>query len=484
MFFDNYPEFILNDARSKRAVSTITSESLSKRHEASLPKSLIQNCSVLDLGSCYGATGHWCLSNGASHYTGVEIQKDMVDKGNEMLSKYWDNFDIVEQSIEQFLDHNDKHYDVVVLFGVLYAFLNQYGLLKRVCEITNKMIVIDTLYPRKMVKSSDAIIEVIQKQHINSSKENTAYVGVGTASSPMALDVMLDTLGFVNSEGLIYPKSLLDLTIPDSYNTIVARGEIPGDSKIYTQFPMRFISRYVKGNSNFKIVSDIVKDNDISSSTTMRGQPRIISNKHWVFDSTVANRYEQEVNANIPDYLRVIDLCLDCATINFNKQAKIIDVGSAKGYTIDKFLSKGFLNVYGVESSESMYESSKHRDRVILGEQFPSGEWDIVLANWTLHFINEREQYLKDIYNNMSHDGMLILTDKMSFTEDIESLYHNLKKKNGVTQQEIHTKKNSLIGVLNTKSYKWYLETLEKIGFRNIQIINANMMFNTLYARK
>jgi uncharacterized glyoxalase superfamily protein PhnB len=96
----------------------------------------------------------------------------------------------------------------------------------------------------------------------------------------------------------------------------------------------------------------------------------------------------------------------------------------------------------------------------------------------------EKHFYVKDIYDNMSENGMLILSDKMAFTEDIESLYHNFKRSNGVTEDEIKSKKQSLIGVLNTKSFMWYLNTMEKIGFRDIQIINANMMFNTLYARK
>ena len=486
MFFDNYPEFITNDSRSNRGVSRVTSESLTKRHEVALPDNLIKDCSILDLGSCYGATGQWCLANGATHYTGVEVQHDMAQKSNEMLSNYWNNFEIIEKDIDTFLNENDKKYDVTVLFGVLYAYLDQHGLLKRVSEITNKIIVVDTLYPRKMVKSYDAIIEVLRKQHINSSKENTAYVGIGAAISPAALDIVMDVLGFVNREGLLYPESLVDLTVPDSYNTIVARGETPGDSKIYTQFPFRYISRFNKANSKFKVVSDVVKNDEMLSttSTTMRKTPKILWNKHWVFDSSVADRYEQEVNNHIPDYDRVIDMCINCIDINFNKDVKVIDVGSAKGNTMDKLLSHGFSNVYGVETSKAMYSSSKHKDRVIMSNSFPEGDWDVVLANWTLHFINEREQYLKDIYDNMSENGMLILSDKMAFTEDIESLYHNFKRSNGVTEDEINSKKQSLIGVLNTKSFMWYLNTMEKIGFRDIQIINANMMFNTLYARK
>jgi SAM-dependent methyltransferase len=461
-------------------VSKVTSESLTKRHEVSLPKNLISECSVLDLGSCYGATGHWCLANGASHYTGVEIQKDMVDKSNQMLSKYWNNYTIIESGIDDFLNQNTQQYDVTILFGVMYAFLDQYGLLQRISKITNKIIIIDTIYPPKMVKISDAIIQIILNQHINSSKENTAYIGVGSRCSPEALNIMMNTLGFENTEGVLYPNCLLDTTVADSYNTIVAKGK----NKNHVKYPLRYISRFTKSNNITKIVSDIVKNNDYTESSAMHEKPNIMWNAHWSFDSSVANRYEKEVAAHIPDYTRVIELCIDCVNANFNKDVNVIDVGSAKGNTIDKFLASGFLNVYGVESSQAMYDASKHQDRVTLSNTFVAGEWDVVLANWTLHFINERHQYLKDIYDNMTDNGLLILTDKMSFTEDIERLYYDFKKFNGISEDEIELKRKLLIGVLTTKSYQWYTDTLKTIGFRDIQIINANMMFNTLYARK
>jgi tRNA (cmo5U34)-methyltransferase len=445
-----------------------------------LPKDLISQCTVLDLGSCYGATGHWCLANGATHYTGVEIQKDMVEKSNKMLSKYWNNYNIIELGIDDFLKQNIKQYDVTILFGVLYAFLDQYGLLERISKITNKIIIIDTIYPPKMVKTSDAIIQIILNQHINSSKENTAYIGVGSRCSPEALNIMMNTLGFENTEGLLYPNCLLDTTVADSYNTIVAKGK----NKNHVKYPLRYISRFTKSNNITKIVSDIVKNNDYIESSAMQEKPNIMWNAHWSFDASVASKYEKEVAEHIPDYERVLQLCIDCVNANFNKDVKLIDVGSAKGNTIDKFITNGFHHVHGVEASQAMYDASKHQDRVTLSNSFPTGEWDVVLANWTLHFINEREQYLKDIYDNMSENGMLILSDKMAFTEDIESLYHNFKRSNGVTEDEINSKKKLLIGVLNTKSFMWYLNTMEKIGFRDIQIINANMMFNTLYARK
>lgn len=47
-----------------------------------------------------------------------------------------------------------------------------------------------------------------------------------------------------------------------------------------------------------------------------------------------------------------------------------------------------------------MVQASEFKSEVILSETFPfaAGPFGFVMANWTLHFIKEREQYLRDVY--------------------------------------------------------------------------------------
>ena len=99
-FFDVYKEFITRDPRSNRKNWTVTSESLTKRCAALLPIEMIKGKKILDLGSCIGAMGQWCLENGAEHYTGVEIQKEFRDISQSLLSKHHTNFTIVESMEE------------------------------------------------------------------------------------------------------------------------------------------------------------------------------------------------------------------------------------------------------------------------------------------------------------------------------------------------------------------------------------------------
>ena len=209
-----------------------------------------------------------------------------------------------------------------------------------------------------------------------------------------------------------------------------------------------------------------------------------IDNK-WTFDNSVAERFQTEAEHHIPDYYRVIDLCVDYTRATFEStDIKIIDVGSALGFTIDKFIKQGYDNVHGVDNSSSMINSSLHPARVMLSDTLPQGPWDVVLANWTLHFIDNRLPYLTDIYNNLSDGGLLMLTDKMSFSPETNKLYYDFKRNNGVSDQAIRSKEIALEGVLITKPLSWYLDNLKALGFKDVQVINSRFMFNTICARK
>ena len=116
----------------------------------------------------------------------------------------------------------------------------------------------------------------------------------------------------------------------------------------------------------------------------------------WQFDKSVADRFQNEALTNIPDYERVIDMCYNIVNSNYPKSAKIVDVGSALGYTINRFIENEYENVFGIEYSQAMIDQSLHKERIIKSDTFV-GNYDVVLMNWTLHFIEDKYNYLKDI---------------------------------------------------------------------------------------
>lgn len=121
---------------------------------------------------------------------------------------------------------------------------------------------------------------------------------------------------------------------------------------------------------------------------------------------------------------------------------------------------------------------------LIQSDNFPveHGPFDVVIANWVLHFIKDREQYLETIKKSLRQNGILILTEKITGSALANELYYDFKRQNGMTEEQIMEKKQRLEGVLTTYPLDWYLGKLTVLGFKQVDIINANTVFVTLLA--
>jgi hypothetical protein len=54
----------------------------------------------------------------------------------------------------------------------------------------------------------------------------------------------------------------------------------------------------------------------------------------------------------------------------------------------------------------------------------------------------------------------------------------------GVSAEEIAAKAASVRDIMYINTPKWYLETLDNLGFKNIQIVDASWCFTTFFCVK
>jgi SAM-dependent methyltransferase len=473
-------EFIDADNRKDRTINNVSAESQFNRLSVQMPQWLIQDKTVLDLGSCLGAAGYFALSSGASHYTGVEIQDTYYQKSKDLLSKNFDSnkFAIVKDEIESFLDNainNKQKYDVVLIAGVLYAFLNVFSLLEKVSKVTTEAVIIDTVWMEEYDKYQGVIL-FNGNTRINYADDNKSFRGLGTRVSPKALDVIMSQFSFFNKE-----KFLMPVRVTSGYDSY-------HDIRKYTGYngPSRFTVRYFKSIGKTDGIREMIANNDTKSMRDFLGVKLIESNvdSAWKFDDSVAKRFQQEANQHIPDYARVIQMCIDIASKTISKDDNVIDVGSALGYTINKFIESGYTNVYGVEASDSMIANTQHPNRVFKSDIFPEGKFQFVMINWTLHFVFDKLSYLQRIFDNTASGATVIISDKTVQTPAIKELYYQFKRDNGVDQSYIEAKEKQLNGVMHTMPVSWYVTHLESIGFTDIEIINSRFGFVTYMCRK
>jgi tRNA (cmo5U34)-methyltransferase len=208
----------------------------------------------------------------------------------------------------------------------------------------------------------------------------------------------------------------------------------------------------------------------------------------WTFDAKVAAEFDSIAQKQIPNYDTVIGRCIELARASFahTPSAKIIDVGSARGRTVTRLVDAGFNNVYGVEASPHMAAASAHPDRIIISDTFPldKAPFDMVISNWTLHFINTREEYMRSIFAGMQPGGHFILSDRMAGSPLTYQGYLDFKRGQGVSEADIRAKEEALKGILEPRPLSWYQNAITSIGFTEIEVIDAAWCFNTILCRK
>ena len=220
----------------------------------------------------------------------------------------------------------------------------------------------------------------------------------------------------------------------------------------------------------------------------------------WSFDSKVAARFDREAECHIPDYTTVIELSVKAAAEQVRdgrtkEQLQVIDVGVATGNTLKAFLDAGFhpTGLSGVDAAGAMLSLAK--EKLPPGVQFFESQtypleapaMDAIISNWTLHFITDltaREQYIQDIFQGLAPGGVLILTEKTAQSDMVRGLYHDWKRSQGVSDEEVAAKAQKLQGVLVPCATSWYEDVLARSGFSPVQVVWARYGFVTWIARK
>jgi hypothetical protein len=260
--FKNAPEFITKDNRRLRPEYTTSFQSISHRLQAQLPESIIKNKTVLDLGSCLGAAGYYSLTNGAIHYTGVELQKFYASTSNVLLNTYCDasTFQIIKKDLLTFLDDcilNQIKFDVTLAAGILYEFMDPISFLQKVCRVTNETVVIDTkwIQPGKSgigiiaMRPNEAMVRGVN------SESHSIVRGIGSMMCSNAIDMVMSTESYHRDSDIILPKPILDTE--DPYNLEVTH---PSG----TVGPKKIILCYKKIEHRAKTLNDILieEEND------------------------------------------------------------------------------------------------------------------------------------------------------------------------------------------------------------------------------
>ncbi|MHB9119715.1 MAG: methyltransferase domain-containing protein [Burkholderiales bacterium] len=106
--------------------------------------------SVLDLGAGEAAMSIALWERGVRDITCVEVRPNNIAKARFVASHFGADLKIVEATVEDYLQTDNRKYDLVLFMGLLYHLLDPFAVMRRIGDLTGEVLVIETVLARPM----------------------------------------------------------------------------------------------------------------------------------------------------------------------------------------------------------------------------------------------------------------------------------------------------------------------------------------------
>lgn len=231
----------------------------------------------------------------------------------------------------------------------------------------------------------------------------------------------------------------------------------------------------------------------------------IIPGKEWSFNDDVANVFDDMLGRSIPGYENMRETVIRMISPIVTNGGHILDLGCSHGEMIAKLIKdlgpSTYINYVGIDSSTAMVSRARTRfaddERVtivhgnIADAEMQRLRYDSILSILTMQFIpvEHRQDILKQIHDALTPNGCFILVEKVlgesSIGQDhLVSVYHQMKKDNGYSEEQVEAKRISLQNVLVPLRASENIRMLKSAGFSVVQPFWQNLNFLGIYASK
>lgn len=244
--------------------------------------------------------------------------------------------------------------------------------------------------------------------------------------------------------------------------------------------------------------SDKSKQNDQIYANKQASNP-------FKFDQKVAAVFPDMIKRSVPGYQNIIHNIQQLAEKYVTENSVCYDLGCSLG-AASLALSHGNrysgVKIIAVDNSAAMIERCatnisgfKHTTPIELVQadiqSLVIDNASMVVLNYTLQFIPQtlRLDVLKRIYQGMNDGGILLLSEKIIFSDETVNqlmieLHHQFKRENGYSELEISQKRNALETVLVPETMSSHLQRLQDIGFSHVSCYQQQLNFASFIAIK
>lgn len=220
----------------------------------------------------------------------------------------------------------------------------------------------------------------------------------------------------------------------------------------------------------------------------------------WEFNQDVVDVFEDMLSRSIPgleDMRNTINLIIKSV---IPLGGSILDIGCSDGQQLASLQAMEApamqLKLFGVDNSREMIQKAVercgpsvkflHHDMCEGKPRFSNGpiKYDVILSILTLQFIpvELRPEILFYIRNAIRSGGRFIFVEKVTFSDYenqtlMTKVYHDIKRENGYTTDQIKTKNISLRNVLVSKTIEDNTKMLHDAGFDHVTTFWQNTAF-------
>lgn len=213
----------------------------------------------------------------------------------------------------------------------------------------------------------------------------------------------------------------------------------------------------------------------------------------WKFDGDVTAEFDDMLSRSIPEYETMRRLTFEVGSSFVQEGTDVVDLGASRGEAVAPFVDAFDCTYTLIEVSDPMRDTLHERFhgrsnvKVLdwdLRNRFPMVEASLVLSVLTVQFvpIEHRQRILRKVYDSLLPGGALVLVEKvLGATADLDAVmvnrYHEMKRRNGYTEDDIRRKRLSLEGVLVPVTARMNEEFLASAGFREIDCFWRHLNF-------
>jgi len=225
-------------------------------------------------------------------------------------------------------------------------------------------------------------------------------------------------------------------------------------------------------------------------------------NAGWTFEG-IEDDFDEHVRRSVPLYDEGHRLICGLADFFTPPESTVTEIGASTGVLTEKVLrhlaNRKDVRYIAVDRVEGMLDAARQRlvDDVrvefvqedLASYKFSQGS--MVISYYTLQFVQPRirQDVVNRIYESLDWGGAFVLFEKVRapdarFQDLTIQLYHDFKRDQGFSEEDILNKQRSLKGVLEPFSTQGNLDLMRRAGFVDIFSIMKSICFEGFIAIK